>query len=51
MSGYYNLDIADITKQRKNNEKQPFPHQKEAFAALAKTLPTPGYVLNNRNMI
>jgi superfamily II DNA or RNA helicase len=41
MSGYYTLNIADITKQRKNNIKQPFPHQKEAFAALSNTLPTP----------
>ena len=41
MAGYYTLDIADIMKQRKNNEKQPFPHQKDAFAALSKTLPTP----------
>jgi len=41
MSGYYTLDIADITKQRKNSDKQPFPHQKEAFVALTNTLPVP----------
>ena len=41
MSGYYTLDIADLQKQRKNNQKQPFPHQKEAFTALSNTLPTP----------
>ena len=41
MVGYYTLDIAELTKGRKNSEKQPFPHQKEAFAALSKTLPIP----------
>ena len=41
MSGYYTLNVPEIMKQRKGNDKQPFPHQKEAFAALSKTLPTP----------
>lgn len=41
MAGYYTLDIENIVKQRKGNEKQPFPHQKEAFSALSNTLPTP----------
>ena len=46
VSGYYTLDIQDITSQRKNSVKQPFPHQREAFSELSKTLPTPirGYV-------
>ncbi len=41
MSGYYTLDVPEIVKQRKGNDKQPFSHQKDAFAALSKTLPTP----------
>ena len=41
MSGYYSLDVADLKAQRKYSEKQPFPHQKDAFAALSDTLPTP----------
>lgn len=41
MSGYYTLDIPYTIKKRKGNDKQPFPHQKDAFAALSKTLPTP----------
>lgn len=41
MAGYYSLNIPEITRQRKGCEKQPFPHQKEAFAALSKTLPAP----------
>lgn len=41
MAGYYTLDIADIIKQRKNSDKQPFPHQKESFTALSGMLPTP----------
>ncbi len=41
MAGYFTLDVPEIMKQRKGNDKQPFLHQKEAFAALSKTLPTP----------
>ncbi|MCL2163733.1 MAG: DEAD/DEAH box helicase family protein [Oscillospiraceae bacterium] len=41
MAGYYTLDVADINKQRKGHNKQPFPHQKESFKALSKTLPIP----------
>jgi hypothetical protein len=40
MTGYYTLDVADIAKQRKGNDKQPFPHQKEAFSSLSTTLTT-----------
>jgi len=41
MAGYYTLDIAELTKQKKGQNKQPFPHQQEAFTALSKTLITP----------
>ena len=41
MARHYTLNVADIMKQRKGNDKQPFPHQSEAFAALSKTLPAP----------
>lgn len=41
MVGYYNLNVPEIAGQRQGSDKQPFPHQKEAFAALTKTLPTP----------
>ncbi|MCL1820472.1 MAG: DEAD/DEAH box helicase family protein, partial [Oscillospiraceae bacterium] len=45
MSGYYTLNIADMTRERIDNTKQPFPHQLEAFSALSKTLtlPVKGY--------
>jgi len=41
MPSYYKLNVPEIIKQRKGNDRQPFPHQKEAFAALSKVLPTP----------
>ena len=41
MAGYYILDVAKLSKQRKGNDKQPFPHQRDAFAKLSDTLPTP----------
>lgn len=41
MAGYYTIDVHERMKQVKGNLKQPFPHQKEAFAALSKALPTP----------
>lgn len=41
MAGYYNLNIPEIAQQRRGTDKQPFPHQKEAFSALSKTLTTP----------
>ena len=41
MSNYYTLDVVAISKERKRNNKQPFPHQKEAFMALSGMLSTP----------
>ena len=41
MTGYHTLDVADLIKKRKGFNKQPFPHQKESFEALSKTLPIP----------
>ncbi|MCL2086476.1 MAG: DEAD/DEAH box helicase family protein [Oscillospiraceae bacterium] len=42
MAGYYTLDIKELTDQRINNQnKQPFPHQQEAFNCLSKALPVP----------
>jgi superfamily II DNA or RNA helicase len=41
MAAYYALDVTDIAKRRKRDDKQPFPHQKEAFTELSKTLTLP----------
>ena len=41
MSGYYPLDVSELIKQNSGGNRQPFPHQKEAFSALSKTLPLP----------
>ena len=38
MTGYYTFDVAELQKERTNSNKQPFPHQQEAFSALSKTL-------------
>ncbi|MGL6196070.1 MAG: DEAD/DEAH box helicase family protein, partial [Thermoguttaceae bacterium] len=38
---YYTLDVQKLIQERGNYEKQPFPHQQEAFTALSKALPTP----------
>jgi len=45
MAGYYVLDVPDLQRQRQGSDKQPFPHQEEAFRALSKTfkLPITGY--------
>ena len=41
MSGYSSYEIEEIRERKAGAEKQPFPHQLEAFGALASTLPTP----------
>lgn len=41
MAGYYSLDISKLQKERSGGDKQPFPHQQEAFAELSKTLTLP----------
>jgi len=38
---YFELNVQEISNQRENNERQPFPHQQEAFRALSKTLTLP----------
>jgi len=41
MTGYYPLDVAKLQKEKSGENKQPFPHQKGAFAALSKTFTVP----------
>lgn len=41
MSGYYTLDVPGLASERESDIKQPFPHQRDAFIELSKTLPTP----------
>ena len=41
MSGYATYDIQKLRDIRSGKEKQPFPHQLEAFSALSNTLPFP----------
>ena len=35
------MKLRKLEKEKLGGEKQPFPHQIEAFGALASTLPTP----------
>jgi superfamily II DNA or RNA helicase len=41
MSGFTRFGVKEIRELRNGNQKHPFPHQLEAFSALAKTFPTP----------
>lgn len=45
MSGYATYDIQNLKETKSGREKQPFPHQMEAFGALSNTLtlPVAGY--------
>ncbi|MBO0603465.1 DEAD/DEAH box helicase family protein [Sporosarcina sp. E16_3] len=41
MSGYSSYMVEEVRERKTGGEKQPFPHQLEAFGALASTLTTP----------
>lgn len=41
MSGYTSYVIEEVRERKTGGEKQPFPHQLEAFGALSSTLATP----------
>jgi superfamily II DNA or RNA helicase len=41
MSGYTSYQVEEVRDRSYGGQKQPFPHQLDAFSELTKTLPTP----------